>query len=262
MKQIAIRKKRARQADAAKLSKDKVVGAALALIDANGMAAFSVRDVARSLGVYPTALYWHVPGRNAMLAEVAAHALRDIVPPIDPDDWREWLRGLFRRYRAAVRRHPNIAPLIGAQLVSNDGIDARMIDGILSALTHAGYGGGDIVEAYNVVIATMCGFVTMELAPLPAEDPQGWAAALERRVRAIGTLDHPTLARHLPAMANRAFIVRWQNGTDVPLDRSFEAFIDSVIRGLAERARVRAGPARGRARFPRRSRPGGARLGR
>ena len=79
----------------------------------------------------------------------------------------------------------------------------------------------------------MCGFVRIELAPLPDDDPDGWAEALERRVRAIGTPDYPTLARHRPAMSNRAFILRWQNGTDVPLDCSFEAFIDSVIRGLA-----------------------------
>lgn len=236
--------KRARRPAAGALSKAGIVAAALELIDAHGLAAFSLRDVARRLHVYPTALYWHVPGRNALLAEVVAHALRDIVPSYDPADWRGWLRGLFRRYRAAVHGHPNIAPLIGAQLVSNEGVDARMIDGILAALTHAGYGDRDIVDAYNVVIATMCGFVTMELAPLPAEEPAGWAAALESRIRALGSLDHPTLARHLPGMANCAFILRWQNGVEVPLDRSFEAFIDSVIRGLAERAAQGPPPAR------------------
>ena len=236
--------KRARGPADGALNKSGIVAAALALIDAQGVAGFSMRDVARRLRVYPTALYWHVPGRNALLAEVVAHALRDIVPSTDPADWHEWLRGLFRRYRAAVHEHPNIAPLIGAQLVSNEGVDARMIDGILSALTHAGYRGRGIVDAYNVVIATMCGFVTMELAPLPAEDPKGWAAALEARVRAIGSLDYPMLARHLPGMANRAFIVRWQNGVEVPLDRSFEAFIDSVIRGLAVRAALVPPPAR------------------
>ena len=235
----------ARQPQAPALNPGTIIAAALALIDERGAAAFSLRDVARRLGVFPTALYWHVPGRNALLAEVAAHALRDIVPDIPSASWQAWLRGLFRRYRAAVHRHPNLAPLIGAQLVSNDGVDARMIDGILEALTHAGYVDADIVDAYNVVIATMCGFVTMELAPLPAEDPRGWATALRRRVRAIGTmssLDHPSLNRHLPALANRAFILRWQNGTKMPLDRSFEAFIDCVIRGLTDRARSGTAP--------------------
>jgi TetR/AcrR family tetracycline transcriptional repressor len=225
-----------------KLSKDKIVAAALAVIDRRGAADFSLRDVARRLGVYPTAIYWHVPSRNALIGEIAAYAIRDIVPPVDPRNWRAWLKGLFRRYRVAVRRHPNIAPLLGAQLVSNEGVDARMIEGMLVALTHAGYRGRALVDAFNVVVVTMSNFVTMELAPEPAEDPRGWAAGLERRIRALASSDYPTLARHLPAMANRAFILRWQNGTKVPLDRSFEAFIDCVIRGLAQRAGLRSQP--------------------
>jgi AcrR family transcriptional regulator len=218
------------------LTKGKIVAAALALIDRNGAADFSLRDVARRLGVYPTAIYWHVPGRNALIGEITAFAMRDIVPPVAPRHWRAWLKGLFRRYRAAVRRHPNIAPLLGAQLVSNIGVDARMIEGMLSALTHAGYRGRGLVDAFNAVVAAMSGFVTMEFGPEPAEDPRGWAADLERRIRALGTKGYPVLARHLPALANRAFILRWQNGTKVPLDSGFEAFIDSVVRGLAARA--------------------------
>jgi TetR/AcrR family transcriptional regulator, tetracycline repressor protein len=228
------RTKRARRNPA--LSKEKIVAAALALIDRNGAADFSLRDVARRLGVYPTAIYWHVPGRNALIGEIAALAMRDIVPPVSPRYWRAWLKGLFRRYRAAVRRHPNIAPLLGAQLVSNTSLDARMIDGVLTALTHAGYRGQGLVDAFNTVVAAMSGFVTMEFGPEPAEDPRGWAADLERRIRALGAAGYPVLARHLPALANRAFILRWQNGTKVPLDSGFEAFIDSVVRGLAARA--------------------------
>ncbi len=228
------------------LSKEKIVAAALALIDRNGAADFSLRDVARRLRVYPTAIYWHVPGRNALIGEITAFAMRDIVPPVAPRQWRAWLKGLFRRYRAAVRRHPNIAPLLGAQLVSNIGVDARMIEGMLSALTHAGYRGRRLVDAFNTVVATMSGFVTMEFGPEPAEDPRGWAADLERRIRALGTEGYPVLARHLPALANRAFILRWQNGTKVPLDSGFEAFIDSVIRGLD--ARAPGGGRRGRRR--------------
>lgn len=218
------------------LSKEKIIAAALALIDRNGAAEFSLRDVARRLGVYPTAIYWHVPGRNALIGEVCARVMHDIVPPVSTRNWRAWLKSLFRRYRAAVRRHPNVAPLLGAQLVSNASLDVRMIEGALAALAHAGYRGRRLVDAFNTVVATMSGFVTMEFGPEPAEDPRGWAADLERRIRALGTAEHPVLARHLPALANRAFILRWQNGTKVPLDGGFEAFIDSVIRGLAARA--------------------------
>ncbi len=44
------------------LTRDQVVAAALACLDRHGIEHFSLREVARDLGVYPTAVYWHVPG--------------------------------------------------------------------------------------------------------------------------------------------------------------------------------------------------------
>ena len=78
----------------------------------------------------------------------------------------------------------------------------------------------------------MMGFMTMELAPLPTDDPEGWATALEGRVRSIDPLANPTLVRYLPLLANRAFILRWQNGTDVPLNSSFDAHVEIFLGGL------------------------------
>src|SRR5258708_39218019 len=62
------------------MSKDSVVNAALALIDAQGVDGFGMRGLAEALGVYPTAIYWYVANRNALLAEVVGHALRDVAP--------------------------------------------------------------------------------------------------------------------------------------------------------------------------------------
>ena len=177
------------------LSKERIVEAALALIDRDGLAAFSLRDVARTLGVYPTALYWHVPGRNALLAAVVEHALRDIWRPRGRGSWQAWLRALFHRYRAAVRRHPNVAPLIGAQLVSNAGIGPELVERILATLAEAGFAGDRLVDAYNTVIASKVGFVTMELAAAPDEDRARWAAAMRARIRDIDPEALPVLAR-------------------------------------------------------------------
>jgi AcrR family transcriptional regulator len=228
------------------LSKERIVEAALALIDRDGLAAFSLRDVARALGVYPTALYWHVPGRNALLAAVVEHALRDIWRPRGRGSWQTWLRALFHRYRAAVRRHPNVAPLIGAQLVSNAGIGPELVERILATLAEAGFAGDTLVDAYNTVIASKVGFVTMELAAAPDEDRARWAAAMRARLDDIDPGKLPVLARNLPRLGNRAFILRWENGTTVPLDRSFKLYVEVFIAGL-ERMRARD-PGRGRSR--------------
>lgn len=214
------------------MSRDRVVSTALSIIDKEGIDGFSMRGLAQELGVYPTAVYWYVPNRNALLAEVVSHALSDVVPPEDVGDWRLWLKELFRRYRNTVRRHPNLAALMGAQLVSNAGVNPAFVDKILTVLSRAGFDGEHLVQAFNTVVAVKVGFVTIEFAAAPVEDDKAWAAEMKRSIRAVNPERHPVLARNLARIENRAFIVRWQNGTEVPLDDSFEMYIDVAVKGL------------------------------
>jgi len=219
------------------LSKRRIAEAALAHIDEFGLGAFSMREIAARLGVYPATVHWHVSTREALLAEVAAMVMADVTPPPGKQAWQEWIAQLFRRCRAAVRRHPNVAQLLGAQLVSNGSLPIELVEGVLAALVEAGFAGQALVEAYNCVIAAMLGFVTMEFSPLPPDNTQAWAEELRERVHTIRPLDHPVLTRNLPLLANQAFIVRWDNGSTVPLDSSFERHIQIVIDGLEAFAR-------------------------
>ena len=230
-----------RPAGGGALSKQRIAEAALAHIDAFGLGAFSMREIAAQLGVYPATVHWHVSTREALLAEVAATVMAKVTPPAGQLAWQEWITELFRRCRAAVRSHPNVAQLLGAQLVSNGSLPTELVEGVLAALVEAGFEGESLREAYNCVIAAMLGFVTMEFSPLPADNTQAWAEELRERVHTIRPLDHPVLARNLPLLANAAFIVRWDNGTTVPLDSSFERHIQITIDGLEAFARnVRA----------------------
>jgi TetR/AcrR family tetracycline transcriptional repressor len=226
-----------RPAGGGALSKRRVAEAALAHIDEFGLGAFSMREIAARLGVYPATVHWHVSTREALLAEVAAMVMSDVTPPPGKQAWQEWIAELFRRCRAAVRRHPNVAQLLGAQLVSNGSLPIELVEGVLATLVEAGFEGQPLLEAYNCVIAAMLGFVTMEFSPLPSDNTQAWAEELRERVHTIRPLDHPVLTRNLPLLANQAFIVRWDNGTAVPLDSSFERHIQIVIDGLEAFAR-------------------------
>jgi AcrR family transcriptional regulator len=214
------------------LSKERIVAAAVEQIDRNGLMGFSLRDVARSLGVYPAAVYWHVATRDDLLAHVVEFTMADVAPEPEEMQWQDWFRELFRRCRDVMRKHPNVAQLVGGQLVANASLSPKMIDRILSVLVKAGCRDRQIVEAYNVVIAAMVGFSSLEFASVPTDDPAGWAERLQSKAHEIRALEYPMLARHLPAMANRAFIVRWQNGTTAPMDSSFELYVDVVIGGL------------------------------
>jgi TetR/AcrR family tetracycline transcriptional repressor len=217
------------------LSAERIVDVALAQIAERGLERFSLRDVARALGVYPTAVYWYFRSRNELLAAVCAAAQRDIVPPPREGEWQPWLRELFRRYRQAMHRHPHLAQLVGAQMLSNASLDLTLVDGILHMLQQAGCPEAQLVDLYNAVVAALCGYATIELAPLPAEDPDGWAADLQQRVHQIPAIGHPVLARHLPRMADRSFVLRWTPGRQQPLDGGFDAYVDVFVAGLAAR---------------------------
>jgi TetR/AcrR family transcriptional regulator, tetracycline repressor protein len=217
-----------------KITMERLWAVALDEIDSRGLEAFSLRNVARTLGVYPRAIYWHVKNRNELLSGMVAYALRDIYPPASSMDWKAWVRKLLVQYRKAIQRHPNIAPLVGASIMSGGGINADTIEIILSVLSKAGFEGERLLDAYNVVVAAQVGFVTLELAALPLEDIGSWAAEYRKQIGTIDVLRYPVLSRNLPMLANRAFMLRWSNGTEVPLDRSFERFVDVVIKGLEQ----------------------------
>lgn len=216
------------------LTHEKIVAVALALIAEKGLDAFSLRDVARSLGVYPTALYWYFPNKNALLGEVCTVTMAQAVPPRGRLSWQDWLRALFRQYRKTMRKHPNMAQLVGARLLSNSENNTQLIERILQALEDAGCPDAHIVAAYNAIVAAMCGYPTMEFAPVPSEDTGSWQAAMQARTHEISALRYPVVARHLPALVNRSFILRWQSGHERPLDAGFEAYVAAFVGGLEQ----------------------------
>lgn len=216
----------------AAVSRERIVARALDLIDEVGLDGFSVRHVAARLGVSPASVHWHINSKNELLAEVAGLVMEGVTPPKGKRSWQEWIAELFRRCRRSLRKHPNVAALIGAQLVSNASLRTELIEGVLVALEEAGLDGENLLEGYNCVIAAMLGFVTMEFAPLPMENALMWADALRERVNSVRPLDHPALARSLRSLANRAFILRWENGSTRPMDRSFERHVHVFIAGL------------------------------
>lgn len=223
-----------RSDDAAKppLSRERVIAEALAEIDANGAAAFNLRNLAARLGVYPTAVYWYVPNKNAILAEIVGVVFRDVAPPRSGQHWRDYLRTLFHRYRESVRQHPNVAPLVGAHLVGNLSIDFDFVEGVLGALRDAGLSGAPLAAGYNAVIASLVGFVIQEFSPVPETQTGEWQSGVQARLLGVDPERHPVLAANLPLLANKAFILRWQNGGEAPLDAAFELFVEQVLAGI------------------------------
>ncbi|WP_460275762.1 TetR/AcrR family transcriptional regulator [Celeribacter sp. ULVN23_4] len=231
-KQSKPRGRRKRKDGSPNLEKKAIVAAALKLIDVEGIENFSMRKLAKELNVYPTAIYWHLPNRNAVIGEVISSVLVDLVPDNFADDWKNGLIGMFRNYRDRVRAHPNIAPMIGAQLVSNTSVDFEMVESILSALSEAGFNGPKLRAAYNAVIAAMVAYTTQEFSLVPEDAKGEWSAAMQETIRGVDSQKYPITAMNLNDLQNRAFILRWENGTTAPLDDGFELYIHAFVDGL------------------------------
>jgi AcrR family transcriptional regulator len=224
------------------LSRERIVRAALALVDARGLAALTARDLAANLDVAPAALYWHVCGRDALLTQVIALALSDVARDPAGGAWQVRLEALMRRFRAALRAHPHLAPAVASELAYNSGFDADMLEQIVGALEEARFEGSALVDAYNVVVAAMCGFATLELSRAPAQAVPAWEAQCRARIDSLEAPRHPRLAHHRDALRNRAFLLRWTSGAQQPLDSGFDAWVEVVIRGLDARPRTQPRP--------------------
>jgi TetR/AcrR family transcriptional regulator, tetracycline repressor protein len=100
MQQAAVARPRGR------LQPSDVVAAALDLLDAKGLDAVTLRDLAAKLHVQAPALYWHFASKRDIVDAMAQAILVDhvakVTPPADATAWRPWLRQMAHALRTAM----------------------------------------------------------------------------------------------------------------------------------------------------------------
>lgn len=118
------------------LTVDRIVAAAVALADAEGLAALSMRKVADRLGVGTMSLYTYVPSK-AELIDVMFDAVCGEVAVPWASDWRRRLELIARANLEMYKRHPwmlavmaNSRPPLGPNSIANYDRDLRAVDGL------------------------------------------------------------------------------------------------------------------------------------
>ncbi len=84
-------------------------------MDADGLAALSMRRLAAELGVDPMAAYRHVPNKEALLDAVVDAVLAEVELPAGTGPWEERLSVGVHRVLAAMTAHPHATPLLSAR---------------------------------------------------------------------------------------------------------------------------------------------------
>lgn len=208
-----------------RLTREKVLRAALDFVDANGLAALSMHKLGAELGVQGMSLYSHVANKDALLdGIVEAMTWEAQMPPAADTDWRDALRHLAREIRGVILRHPAAAPL----LVSRQVMPTRrleQLDGYLKVLTRAGFTEDRAIDVLRTVVVHAHGFALVEACfSVCAGSGPGPGDELSRlrRVTEMVPRDAPD---HLLRLA-MLFCCRCD------LDEQFSLGIELMIRGI------------------------------
>lgn len=214
------------------VTREAIVESAFRLIEERGFDNFSMRSLATELGVFPATLYWHVGDRAQLLGLVEERWTAQIELPEHLHDWRDWLLELGRRYRRNAHAHPNVARLVSIERARN--VNAlRIPDAVLGRVAALGLG-AETVHAFNALVGAVQGFVVMELAQI-SEPGSPSVRAAEHEFRSLDPERFPHIAANFDEVADRALTVRWSDGTQKPLDDSFDYLLSLLLDAIAAR---------------------------
>lgn len=158
----------------APLTRERIVDAAIAIVDAEGLPALNMRRLGATLGVEAMAVYKHFPNKAAILDGVVAAVLGDLAESAAEEDWRKGFRAAFRSLCVLLHAHPNALPLV----VSRPSASAQLMKRLTSTrdlLLRAELPAGDVSRLLRAGLSMTVGSVWLEsggfVGELPGETP-------------------------------------------------------------------------------------------
>lgn len=219
------------------LTRGDIVDIAVAVADAEGTAAVSMRRIAKDLQVGVMSLYWHVESKEELHQLMLETVQAEIEAQVPSGDWRADLTAYARNTRAAMHRHPWAIDYIGAGPPSGPQ-DARNADRLIGALDGLGLDVMTTIWVLMTLSTYVMGATLREIqemrwhraaeetmSSMPEGDIAEALAEFDRRVRGSGR--YPHLAKVLEAGID----------PDAPetRDERFEFGLSCVLDGIAAR---------------------------
>ncbi len=179
----------------ARLTRDRVLQAAVDLVDEGGLDALTMRRLGQALGVEAMALYYHAANKDDILAGIVDLVVREIELPATGGDWKAAIRASAISAHQVLRRHPWACNLLmsGPRVLP---ARLRQIDALLGRLGDAGLPDEITDLAYHAIDSHILGFTLWEA---------GYASAFKRlpadfmktMVRDLSLEKYPNLVEHV-----------------------------------------------------------------
>jgi TetR/AcrR family transcriptional regulator, tetracycline repressor protein len=203
------------------LTRDRVVDAALALVDREGIDALSMRRLGRALGVEGMALYTHVRDKADLLDAVAERIVGELDVEFDRSfPWQDRIRRAALAWAGLQARHPRAFPLVYRSGYPGNPVQL-LTEEVLDALRAGGFEPRAAALAYQTVVI----LIDSALLAGGATTDRARQAAWRRAAKVVDPRNFPRFAEVAPQAAT----LTWREILDSSLDL--------LVAGLEERVR-------------------------
>jgi AcrR family transcriptional regulator len=183
------------------LNRHRIVEAALALMDDEGMDRLTMPRIAARLGVGTMSLYRHVRNKADLVEAVAERIFEDLdIPPGPEEDWEERVVGYLLRWRRLAIAHPALAAILASRPLGVRRFYEHL-ETIMTIMKRAGFSDHDAVRTFYSLFTYVFGFVLWELPRARDRAPGEYMAATRHDIDELPTDRFPALTatRHLLA---------------------------------------------------------------
>ncbi|WP_327291002.1 TetR/AcrR family transcriptional regulator [Streptomyces sp. NBC_01198] len=211
-----------RRAPRNSLNPDRILDAAVTLLDRDGAEAFTMRGLAQQLGVGTMAVYSHFRGKDEISDAVAQRLLDTIeLPPGGSDDPRSELREVCVGVYRLFTEHPSALELLAGRPQRGDDAIA-LIDRMLGLLRRAGLGRADAAHTHVALMQYIVGSALWNTRRARALCEEGARDRVRARIAGLPSGAYPALVELAPEL-----LCAQSEGTG-----QFEYGLDGLLRGL------------------------------
>jgi AcrR family transcriptional regulator len=184
------------------LSRELVADRALAIADAEGLEAVTIRRLAAELGVTPMALYWHFKTKDDLLDGLADRILDAVELPVLGGDWVADIRAALVALVTAMRPHPQAAHRVAERVMAHPrGLE--LTEAALATLHAAGFSPEAASYLAMQALRSAVAMVTADQVDDSGQTAEEREAHLRRKQATIASLDparYPAVVAHAQAM--------------------------------------------------------------
>lgn len=196
------------------LTREQVLAAAVAIVDAEGLEALSMRRLGQALGVEAMSLYRHVRDKEDLLDGVHGAIVAEMRPVPRSGTWSARVTALAHAFRDVLRAHPRaLALFVTRPAVAPTSL--AYFDQALGVLEEAGLSPADRLRCVHTLLSYVVGSAMWQFGDTGDE------RAPRVDYGALSPAALPHLARAAPAL----------EGWDLEAEFSFG--LDAFVRGLA-----------------------------